>query len=73
MCSWSSVAASPPRTADPQSIPYRRGIAGQPAYDRVVPDREGPDGARTRRGLPDFESLHECSNFLCYVLQVNAG
>jgi hypothetical protein len=29
--------------------------------------------ARTRSGLPDFESLDECSNFLCYVFQVNVG
>jgi hypothetical protein len=33
----------------------------------------GGGRARTTRGLPDFESSQECTNFHTYVFQVNVG
>jgi hypothetical protein len=33
----------------------------------------GSGPARTTRGLPDFESSQECTNFHSHVFQVNVG
>jgi hypothetical protein len=40
---------------------------------RACPRGKRDPSAPTSPGLPDSESLHECSNFLRYVFQVNIG